>query len=139
MTNIDFAALAANVQDAPEESLSRKSGAGRPKQDNPFLTVVLDSWDKGDEDATMGITKTLTVDNNRERGKTGEPKNVTTIKGLIRRAAEEQGLGVRIVTVETKAGKNLPDGEHGTKTIIKFAAKVKTERTRKDGDDAPAE
>lgn len=100
-----------------DESLSRAPGAGRHKIENPFGDVILDSWKNQKND--VGSTKVLTVTEDADKGKNGEPRNVTTIKGLIRRAAEDNNLGVKLV-VTSKDGK----------ATIKFAAKVKTERTR---------
>lgn len=116
-----------------DESLGRKPGAGRPKIDNPFGDVIADSWGKRADGQKVGTTKILTVVNDKERGNVsrdgekvaeGMPKNVVTILGLIRRAADDQNLGVVINTDETK-----------NKTTIKFAAKVKTERKRRDVSD----
>ena len=119
-----------------DESLSRKPGAGRPSIDNPFGPIVLASWDAAkDHGGTMvGTTKVLTVVNDAERGKNGEPVNVTTIKGLIRRAGEANGLGVRIVSEEIDKKGNHAKPGNGVSTTIKFAAKVKTIRARLSAD-----
>lgn len=115
-----------------DESLSRKPGAGRPSIDNPFGPIVQASWDSAKDHAgvMVGSTKVLTVVNDAERGKNGEPVNVTTIKGLIRRAGEAQNLGVRIVSEEIDKKGNHAKPGNGVSTTIKFAAKVKTIRAR---------
>lgn len=117
---LDLTSLVANVKDEAAP-ITRKGGAGRPAIDNPFGPVLLASWEAEGPNDKTGATKALTVTNDVERGKTGEPRNVTTIKGLIRRAADENGLGVQMVAEESKDGK---------KTTIRFAAKEKTLRTR---------
>ena len=122
---LDLSAL--TVEDS-DETLGRKPGAGRPKIDNPFGAVIMDSWTAETGDPKTGKTKVLTVENDKDLGKTGEPRNVTTIKGLIRRAAEDAGLGVKIV-IETVDG-NGKAKDNGRYSKIKFAAKEKTARTR---------
>ena len=108
----DLATLTVTDSDEP---LTRAGGAGRPKIDNPFGPIVLDSMSR------KGSTKVIVLPMDKERGKTNEPRNVTTVKGLIRRAAEDNNLGVKIVVTE--------DVKAGTSTI-RFAAKEKTERPR---------
>lgn len=155
---LNLSALVSDVQDT-DEPIVRAKGAGRPAIDNPFGPVIRDSFDNGksttDKDGkttTVGKTKVLTVIADPTRGKTGEPSNVTTIKGLIRRAADDQGLGVKIVltdgeqegavTVASVDDEGNPvmgeDGEPVMEDVqqmlpnvtIRFAAKDKTERTR---------
>lgn len=150
MTTLNLSTLVADVQDT-DEPITRAKGAGRPSIDNPFGPVIRDSFDNGKTDKdgkTTGKTKVLTVIADTTRGKTGEPQNVTTIKGLIRRAADDQGLGVKIVLTEGEQEATATiasdvmgeDGEPIMEDVqqmvpnvtIRFAAKDKTERTRKD-------
>ena len=129
---LDLSNILDNVTDSAEP-IGRKPGAGRPRQDNPFGPVILSSWDGGAEDSNVGSTKVLTIENDKDRSeKSGEPHNIATIKGLLRRAADDAGLGVKIVVTETNAaGKAVAEGKTGTHSTVRFAAKEKTLRTRK--------
>lgn len=111
--SIDLTNVLTQVKDS-DEPLTRAPGAGRPSIDNPFGPVLKDSMDNQ-------RTKLLTVKNDEQMTKGGRPKNVVTISGLIRRAADAANLGVRIVYTEDQKANT---------TTIKFAAKEKTKRTR---------
>lgn len=131
---LDLAAL--TISDSDEDLTSNRRGAGRPAMDNPFGPILADSF------ANDGRTKVLVVENDKERSeKSGEPKNVATIKGLIRRAADKNSLGVRLISQETNSReKHTPvkEGETGRFTVIKFAAKEKTLRPRKTAENVEA-
>ena len=75
----DFAAFANDVEDAPVDELTRESGAGRPKQENPFTKVVLSARQDGK-------VKQLVV----------PAKASEKVQGLLRRAASENGHGLRV-------------------------------------------
>lgn len=116
---------------------------GRPKAENPFGPYITESWTNRDgDDAKVGMTLEVTLKNDVQFGKNGQPKNVVTALGQIREAAQEQGLGVRIETrPATKQGKKIrfvgPDEDgrynanNATHTVIYFAAKPRTTRARK--------
>jgi hypothetical protein len=103
-----------------KDSEPPKSAArGREPMPNPFMEPVMESY-------RTEQAKSVIVPNGTETNKDGSSLNVVTVLGLIRRAANVQGIGVRTETVEKSA----------TRTEIRFLGKVKTERTRKpkDGD-----
>jgi hypothetical protein len=115
---------------------------GRPKADNPFGPHITESWAKRDgDDAKVGMTLEVTLKNDSEFGVSGQPKNIVTALGQIRDAAREQNLGVRTETRPAiKQGKKInfidadEDGRYNTNnathTVIYFAAKPRTKRTR---------
>jgi hypothetical protein len=117
MATLDLSTL--TVKDAPEAPKS--NSRGRQAMDNPFMEVIKQSYD-------TGVAKSVTVPNGTEKNKSGESMNVVTVVGLLRRAAEANGIGVRMETIEK-----------GNRTEIRFLGKVKTERTRKPTDAAPVE
>ena len=100
---------------AIKDTNSAPSGGtrGRPAMDNPFITVLKESFENTQ-------AKSVTVPNGDDRNEKGEFKNVVTVLGLIRRAAVDNDLGVRLETVEK-----------GNRTEIRFLGKTKTVRTRK--------
>lgn len=116
---------------------------GRPKAENPFGPYISESWAKrAGAEAKVGMAQEVTLKNDKEFGKNGQPKNVVTALGQIRDAAEKEGLGVRIETRPAiKSGKKInlvePDEDglynanNATHTVIYFAAKPRTTRTRK--------
>lgn len=115
------------------EPMTRKgsSNAGRHAIVNPFGPVILDSWNKTSDESVVGMTKIIgPVENDERSGRSGQPKNVTTIIGLLRRAAEEEGLGIKLVVTECNSKGETMETE-GTHSLIRFAAKQKTERSRK--------
>lgn len=106
---------------------------GRPKTDNPFIEHVKESWDEREDGSKLGVTKEVTVKNDRSMSTSGEPKNVVFIRGQLRDAAAQLGLGVRVATSPaTKAGKPVSDPTGGTHTTIFFAAKERTLRPRRE-------
>ena len=111
--SLDLSTL--TVTDSAEQPQSARRG--RPAADNPFLDVILDSWNN--EQA-----KAVVVPNGKETNKNGEFVNIVSVVSLIRRAAAARGLGVRIEVVEKSA----------TKSEIRFMAKEKTNRPRKTKD-----
>lgn len=85
MVGIDFAKLAEKVQDTEYVPARR----GRTAQENHFLDVVLDSYEK--EQGKM-VPVTLSG----ETTKQGEDKNVVKVVNQLRAAARYHEIGVSI-------------------------------------------
>lgn len=77
---VDYAALAASVEDTDLAKIERhSSGGGRPKEDNPFTAKVAEA-------RADGKVKTLTVPAAAE----------TKVTGFLRRAADDAGHGLSL-------------------------------------------
>lgn len=82
---LNLEAIAAKVQDTDVTPKRR----GRTAEPNPFLDIVLDSYEK--EQGKM-VPVTLSG----ESGKSGEDKNVVKVVNMIRAAARYHEIGVSV-------------------------------------------
>lgn len=115
MATFDPSKIAASVKDT--EPLPARPG--RQPADNPFGPILRESFESG-------TAKQVTVPNGEQKNKNGEFSNVITVENMIRKAADNEELGVRVLREDHPSGKS---------TIIKFQAKERTIRQRRSTND----
>lgn len=103
----------------PKAAAAPQRGSGRPRQDNPVLSWLSDSWANR---KPVGTANGRPVEMGAGRSVTIPTANVVQLKNFLNYAARDLGVGVAIESKDIGGGK----------TEVRYAAKTRKQKVKKD-------